>query len=184
MYISEIFAAITILCPSIIGLYFTNNSNNISTLIASYGVMMHCPFSFSLHMYKAFGKNDNTRTLLYKLDVIFIHIHSAITGYCWCLDLQIFEKLFHLFCIINIIISNPIKYPKIKNTIDILTGLGVIKSSFGLIFINFYLWLTSIIFWTIAFSIHNKKLLGPHSSSIMHILISIPQFCILKALNN
>jgi hypothetical protein len=181
---SEILSALTILLPSIVAVYFIKTNNNLPTSIASYGVILHCPFSFILHLYKATGNNPYIRTKLYKLDVIFIHIHGILTGISWALKIQKYEFVYHIICILNIIFADPLKNPEIKNKIDILTAIGVVKSSFGIFYRNYIYWCICVLFWIIAFAIHNKKLLGVLSSSVMHSLLTIPQFLMLATLDS
>lgn len=180
---SEIGSAITILFPSMVALYFIKTTNKLNVNIASFGVILHCPFSFALHLYKAFSNDHYIRTKLYKLDVIFIHIHGILTGISWALKIQKYELFYHIFCIFNLIFADPIKNPGIKNKIDILTAIGVVKSSFGIFYKNYVYWCICILFWINALVIHNKKIAGRLSSSIMHILLVIPQFLMLSTLN-
>jgi hypothetical protein len=181
---NEIGSAITILFPSIIALYFIKTSNKLGVYIASFGVILHCPFSFALHLYKAFGSNVIIRTKLYKLDAIFIHIGGILTGISWALKIQKYELFYHILCIFNLIFADPIKNPRIKNKIDILTAIGIVKSTFGIFYKNYVYWCICILFWINALVIHNKKLAGQLSSSIMHILLALPQFLMLATLNN
>jgi len=78
----EILAAIAIIGPTLISLYWIficdYNIYHLNTRIAGIGCIMHCPFSFALHIYKAYNINPIIRTKLFKLDVIFIHLHTLL----------------------------------------------------------------------------------------------------------
>ena len=95
---------------------------------------------------------------------------------------QYIELLYHTACIFHIILSDPLNKPKTKNTIDILCGIGVVKSSFGLAFRSLMLYGAAIVQWVILFTIHKKKLAGAHSAWIMHVMLTGPQLCLLHGI--
>jgi hypothetical protein len=176
----EIAAANAMLLPSLVAAYFVfSEGAKTETILAGLGPIMHCPFSYALHMHRALVDDPVTRTKIFKFDATFIHVHAFLTGYSWFLNINSFEFVYHIACIIHIFMSKPLEFPKQKNTIDILCGLGVVKSSFGLIYHDGNLWSFAILFWVIGFSIHNRKLFGVHSSTIFHLILAIPQFCIM-----
>lgn len=179
---AEIGAALGILLPSIVCYAFLTADVRASTWIASLGCMAHCPFSFMLHMHRAFSSDAVTRTWLYKLDASFIHVHSVLTGYSWGLRHQLTELIYHACSILHIYFALPLQNPNVKKVIDILAGLGAAKSSFGMAFRSLPLWACAVSFWVVLFSIHHKKLAGSHSSLIMHIMLAVPQYCMLRSL--
>lgn len=176
----EISAANSMLLPSLVAAYFLfSEGAKTETILAALGPMLHCPFSFALHMHRALVDDPVTRTKIFKFDASFIHLHAFLTGYSWFLQLNYYELIYHIACVLHIFNSKPLEFPKQKNTIDILCGLGVVKSSFGLIYHDGKLWSIAMLFWIIGFSIHNKKLFGVHSSVVFHTILAIPQFCIM-----
>jgi hypothetical protein len=183
--ISEILAAVSILCPSIISLIFISDPDvKDRTKIASYSSLLICPFSIMLHLYKAFGNNMIIQNKLYKGDVIFIHISNLVIAYSWNHNISKVEITYHIACIYNIIMSDTLKYPKNKNTIDYLAGLGYLKTSFDLFQTSILIWCLYIFSLVSLFLIHNKKLAGVHSSWIMHIMLAPSHYCMLYALEN
>ena len=181
----EIISAFSILTPSIVSCIFMLNPDvHLSTLLAGTGCIIHFPFSFSLHMHKAFSKNALIRTRIYKADVSFIHIHALITGYTWKMNYNYGELLYHSVCILYIVFSKPLYYPQTKSNIDILAAIGCAKSTFGLFFRSITLWTSAIILWIILFTVYKKKIAGLHSSWIMHVMLAGPQFCVLEGLQN
>jgi hypothetical protein len=177
----EIWAAQSMLLPSIVAASFAMDSAaKRETIVAAFGAMMHCPFSYVLHMHRALFDDPVTRTKIFKFDASFIHIHALLTGYAWFLQVSWLETIFHVCCIINIARSDPLGFPKSKNLIDVLCAVGVIKSSFGLSYRSKELWVCALIFLGLGFAIHNRKLLGPSSAFGFHILLAIPQYCIMR----
>lgn len=183
--ISEILASITIITPSLVSLIFISNPDvKTRTKIACYSSLLICPFSIMLHLYKAFGNNILIQNRLYKGDVICIHISNLVLAYSWNYNISNIEKEYHLACIYNIIISDTVKYPKNKNTIDYLAGLGYFKTSFNLFQTSILIWCLYIVSLITLFFIHNKKLAGVHSSWIMHTMLAPSHYCVLYALQN
>ena len=179
----EIGAAVGMLLPSLVcAYYFLNPNTKVATIIMAMGCMLHCPFSVCLHIHRALSFDAVTRNRIFKFDASFIHIHSLLSGYAWSMQPQYIELLYHGVCILHIIFSDPLKKPKVKNTIDILCGIGVVKSSFGLAFRSAMLYSAAIVQWVILFTIHNKKLAGVHSAWIMHVMLTGPQFCLLHGI--
>lgn len=180
---SELAAAITMAAPSIVCVWFLLQAAcRTATCLAATGCFLHFPFSFMLHMYKAVSTDTVLRARLFKLDICFIHIHSFITGCAWAMRPQYFEILFHGYCLLNIIIDDPLAKPAIKKRWDMCTVLGIMKSSFGMVYRNPGLWVLAHVFWIAAFLIYSRKLCGTANSAIMHSLLSVPQFCILASL--
>ena len=178
----EIWAALAILLPAMMaGSFMLFQDAKPDTVLVGLGCILHCPFSFTLHMHRALVDDPPMRTTIYKFDASFIHIQALLTGIAWFMKVSWVEAIFHTACIVHIIKSQPLAFPKQKNTIDILCALGVIKSSFGCIYRSQTLWGWAHIFWGIGFAIHNRKLLGAHSAAVFHVLLSIPQYCIMCA---
>ena len=77
---SEILAAISIIFPSLCCLFFIKFDEkfdkNFSKLnLVCFSIFFHAPWSFLLHLYRAFGNDSSIRTFLYKMDVKFHHIY-------------------------------------------------------------------------------------------------------------
>lgn len=179
----EIWAAQTMLLPSIVAATFALAKDaKPETKLGALGCVLHCSFSYSLHMHRALVDNPPQRTFLFKFDACFIHVASLLTGMAWFLTIPWIEVIFHTGCATHIILSEPLRYPNQKNTIDILAGGGVLLSSFGLFYRSQTLWGWAQLFWVIGFIIHNRKLCGSHSATIFHALLAIPQFCVMTAL--
>ena len=179
----EIAAAVGMLLPSLVcANYLIASNTKVATTIMAMGCVIHCPFSVCLHMHRAFSTDVVTRNRIFKFDASFIHIHSLFTGYAWSMHPQYIELLYHAVCIFYIILSDPLKKPKVRNTIDILSGIGVVKSSFGLAFRSLNLYGAAIVQWVILFTIYKKKLFGAHSAWIMHVMLAGPQFCLLQGI--
>ena len=97
--IGEILAAISMTFPSIIALIYMNKSHNESrknVYMACVGCIIHCPFSFSLHLYRGYGKNLFIRQILYHLDVSFIHIHLLLTSYSWEMRIKYIDLFYFM----------------------------------------------------------------------------------------
>lgn len=107
-----------------------------------------------------------------------------VTGFAWSMQFQFDEIIYHGGCILHILLSDPLNNPKVKHTIDIMAGLGVLKSSFGLLFRSLPLWTFAIFVWGCLLAIHYKKLAGAHSAWVMHVMLALPQYCVLDGLQN
>ena len=126
----EILAANVMLLPSIVAVSFIIDSGaKCETIIAGFGVIIHCPFSYVLHIHRGLYDNHVMRTKLFKFDASFIHIHALLTGYAWFLKINWIEVVYHACCIINIVRSNPLQFPKSKNKIDVLCAIGIIRNT-------------------------------------------------------
>ena len=183
LFWEEIAAATTMVLPSIVALpYFLSGGRN--ARIAAFGCMVHFPFSFALHLHRAVSSNLSTRTWLYKLDVIFIHFYALCHGYSWTLQIQWLEIVYHIACVLHIWMSDPLVNPSVKHTVDILAGIGTVKSSLGIILYDFSTWDTCMVWWIALFVIHNRKIFGQHSSWMMHVMLSVPENYMLHSLEN
>lgn len=179
----EIFAAAAMVLPSVVSASYLLKTTSDAVKLASMSCIMHCPWSVALHLQRAFSDNVRLRTKLYKFDVSFIHLHALLQGYSWTMTLQAGEVLYHMACIFHIATSDPMNHPKVKTKVDILAGLGVLKCAFGMIHYDAKVWAVVKLFWVVALLIHNKKLVGGSSSGIMHILLAVPQFCLLHSMH-
>lgn len=178
----EIFAAAAMILPSLVSASYLLKTTSDAVKLASIGCIMHCPWSVALHLQRAFSYNVHLRTKMYKFDVSFIHLHALLQGYSWTMTPQAGEVLYHVACILHIATSDPVNNLKVKTKVDILAGLGVLKCAFGMIRYDAKVWAVAKVFWVVALLIHNKNLMGGSSSGIMHILLAVPQFCLLHSL--
>lgn len=179
-------AAVTMLTPLIASLVwcFTDHlPNPAGTYISAFGCILHFPFSAVLHLYRAFGKNPITRTFLYKIDVTFILLHTLLGGYAWNLEISKVELAYYVLSILYLWSIDPLKHPATKRNVDVLSAVGVVLGSFGLLHRSAVFYAIALIVWTVAFSIYTMKLLGDHSSTIFHFLLGVPQYILLMGLN-
>ena len=186
--VGEIMAAFAIILPSIISFWFINlEPSNKNTNIAAFGCILHCPFSFLLHLHRGLFVRENNlvnhvRTILFKLDVCFIHIHSFLTGYSWNMEIETIETLYHLFCILHILSYRKNISQNGKKYINLGTACGVLLSSKRMYHCSIKKYIVSILSWLVLFKIYDLKLLGYYSSFVMHLMLSIPQFCLLSSI--
>ena len=178
-------------------LYFVpENKINKNVIISSLGCIVHYPFAYILHIHttkvnnKMINKSSNitkvnnnintfSNAFSYKLNIMSIHVHSLLIGYSWYLYYDYIEILYHGFCMLLIIISDPLRYQTQKNTIDVLAGMGIMKSSHSLFYKNNVLWIISIFCCFVSFIMHNKKIFNDIIPIIFYVLLAINQYCIL-----
>ena len=178
----EVFSAVTILLPSYICIRtLTVGHARDEIVLASIGCLLHAPWSFMLHMYKAYNPDGHLKRTLYILDISGIHLHSLLTGYSWYYMFGTYEQLqmwYHIACIIHHITYG---YDiEIQPRIELMIATGVALSAYPMIYTRPVLWVISQIIWGVAFWIHMGKVCGSFSGGIMHILLCIPQYCILQ----
>lgn len=181
--LSEVLAAFTILLPSAVCVskfVYSKKSLPNGTELACIGCMIHAPFSFSLHMYKAMCPCGELRRTLYAMDIIGIHIWGILTGFSWWYMHKRYKEiqfLYHLTCIVFIIdnVYNVSTQPFMEKNI----GIGAVLSTFPMIFSRPDLWFVSQMFWALAFWVHQRDIFGNMTSAIMHSLLVFPQYCIL-----
>lgn len=178
MRFSEIMAALTILAPSTVCILKLKTSSCGSKL-ACIGCIIHAPFSFSLHMYKAIYPNGELKRTLYAMDIIGIHVWAILTGFSWQYMHKMYKAvqlLYHFACILYIIdnVQDICTQPIMEKNI----GVGVVLSSLPFIIIKPDLWIISHAFWGVGFWVHHTKIFGDASSSVMHILLVVPQYCL------
>lgn len=176
----EVFSAITIFFPSYVCLRSLSLGHKDETILASIGCLIHAPWSFMLHMYKACNPNGHLRRTLYILDVSGIHVHSMLTGYSWFIHKRYnaYQTMYHVLCILHHVL-----YGYDVNTqprIEMLISIGVGLSAFPMIYTRPTLWIISQFVWGIALWIHVGKVCGSLSGGVMHILLCVPQYCILQ----
>jgi hypothetical protein len=128
------------------------------------------------------GRDEKTRTALYKLDASFIHVHSALQGISWSMRPSLLEVSLHIACVAHIIRSKPRRDPRVKDAISLFCALGVVVSSFEMIHRSVNLWIISMALWSVAFTVHRRRPFGIHSSSVFHVLLAGPEVCLLAAL--
>eukprot|EP01038_Epipyxis_sp_PR26KG_P008843 gene8843-11934_t len=181
----EVLAAIVMIAPSLVSLFWVlyPNTNPNGIFIGALGCVMHFPWSCMLHLYRAYGKNDKTRTIIFKFDVTFIHIHSIFQSYAWDMELPLFNLIFHSLSIIYIWYCDPLGKPVSKRYIDIMTALGIVLTSFPMTKRSVTCYAIAVAIWAVAFIIYAKKLFKDYSSAIFHILLAGPQFFLLYTLN-
>ena len=184
----EVLAALTMLSPTIVAacwVFWANDQqspNKVSITIAGMGCIIHFPWSAMLHIYRAYGKNPQIRTLLYKLDVTFIHVHAICQGYSWTLMLSPIECAYHGLAICFIWSSNPLLHVEQKRWIDIVASVGVLISSFGLYARSQHYYFAALLMWIIALSIHSMKLFGTEFQLWFHLILGGPQYCLMAGL--
>ena len=177
----EIWAAATMLIPSIVGLMVVLSSEtNASMFLSLLGCVIHCPFSFALHIHRAMSDDVETRTVLYKFDASAIHFHALLQGIAWTMTPQKLEILFHVGCITHIIVVKPLQNPKVKHRIDVLCAIGIIISSFGMFHRCFVRWVVAHLLWVVAFSIYRLH----YSNALFHTILAGPQYCLISSLSN
>lgn len=186
---AEILSAFAITLPTIVSIVYVLRGHGTIRLVSpahlcAFACMAHFPFSFALHLYRAFGSNIHIRTMLYKLDVIFIHLWALVTGFAWTFRYQFLETAYHFGCIAHIIICDPIHHLHEKRLISIKAAVGVLIGTFGLIRCNEYLWLCATSAWCMAYICHTETPFGAYSSAVMHILLVVPQTCLLQGLSS
>jgi hypothetical protein len=182
----EVIAAFTMIIPSLVSLYWILNDENLfptQTKIAGFGCMIHFPFSFMLHIYRAYGKDPQMRTLLYKFDVSFIHAHAFLQSFAWDLKCSVFQINYHLLSVAYIWHVDPLNYPTTKRNIDINTAIGVFCSLFPMKNRNFYCYIFTLLIFSVAFMVHSQKLCKEYSSTIFHILLGVPQYLLMRTTN-
>lgn len=186
--VGEIMAAFAIILPSIVSFWFiTQETSNKNTSIAAIGCILHCPFSFLLHLHRGLFVQENSsvnlvRTILLKLDVCFIHVHSFLTGYSWNMKIETVETLYHLVCVLHILSYKQHISQNGKKYINLGAVGGVLVSSRRLYHSSIKKYTVSILSWLVLFKIYDLKLLGNYSSFVMHLMLSIPQFCLLSSI--
>ena len=94
--LGELLRALTILVPSVVSLLWIFDFFGLvvfpdKTRVAALGCFLHCPWSFMLHLYRAFGINGWIRTLLYNS---FIHLHCLLQNYAFDMQLKLVPLLY------------------------------------------------------------------------------------------
>lgn len=180
---AEIGAALTMLVPFFVSLWFYRqpHSRN-ATKLASLGCMLHAPFSMALHVYRGTYNQDKVRTYLYKLDVAFMHVNMMIVGYAWSMRVQYHQLVYHGVSLMHLAYVRPLTNPTVKNRIDIIVAVCFVETWLGLLFRSWQDWTTSLFVSALFFIIHNQKIMGRHSSSVMHVMVALPEFLVMRCL--
>lgn len=184
----EVYAAFSMSLPTLVSLYWIYLPSILKQfpekiMVAGLGCMIHFPWSFMLHMYRAYGSNAVTRTTLFKLDVSFIHLHCLCNCYAWDMKLRFISLIFHLFAIIHIWYVDPITNPECKKQIDIFAAVGIVLTSYPMRFRSEGSHILALLLWLIAFLIYSKRVIGDYSSTLFHVLLAGPQFLMMRTIN-
>lgn len=180
---AEIGAALTMFAPFYVGLWFYKQPNSrTATKLASLGCMLHAPFSMVLHVYRGTYNQDKVRTYLYKLDVAFIHVNMMFVGYAWSMRIQYHQLVYHGVSLMHLAYVHPLSNPRVKTRIDIIVAVCFVESWLGLLFRSWQDWVTAVFVSALFFIIHNQKIMGRHSSSVMHVMVAIPEFIVMRCL--
>lgn len=184
----EIAAAYTITLPSIVSIFYLYMHFNYKITIAVVGCVLHMPYSINLHINKYNGYSAEIIDKAYKFDLDFIHIHSMITGFSWNLKVNYFEVILHLGCILinhNYLPTSGNDHTAIKfkkwNTY--LCIIGIFLSSYEMYNLDKKLYLISAIAWLLSAAVFLEFFKTKYKSAILHILLTIPQYCIVAALS-
>ena len=184
----EVYAAATMIVPSIVSFLwivhvFSKNTHYYNTLLAGIGCVMHFPWSAALHLYRAYGKCPERRTVLYKFDVSFIHIHCMCQNYAWDMRPRMVNVVYHVLSICHTWYVNPLSDPPCKRHMDIFAAFGIVCASFPMVSRSLHLYISAIALWGLAFFIYAKKAIGDYSPALFHLILAGPQFIMLYALN-
>lgn len=185
---TEVYAAISMGFPTLVSLYWIFLPNSLKQFpdkikLAAVGCMCHFPWSFMLHIYRAFGNNAETRTKLFKLDVSFIHFHCLCHSFAWDMKPRFISLVFHLLAIAHIWYVDPIVNPGCKRQIDIFAALGIFLASYPMRLRSGASYLMALTLWGLAFSVYSKRVIGDYSSALFHFLLAGPQYFMMHAVN-
>jgi hypothetical protein len=182
--LSEVSAAITMAAPTVVSLIVAaTNTLNLRTKIFMATMTLHFPFSCYLHIYRAFGQDPVVRMKLYKCDVAWIHVHTLVSGLLWTWPIiHIGEPMYHTLAIIHVVTSDPTKDTCAYKAVNLISGLGVILSSGNLYYFGADVYLISMAFWLLCYALHAQRFAGVWSSSVMHLLLAVPHYCCIHAL--
>mmetsp|Transcript_37317 Transcript_37317/g.116681 ORF Transcript_37317/g.116681 Transcript_37317/m.116681 type:complete len:288 (-) Transcript_37317:555-1418(-) len=179
----ELWAALTMLLPSVIAAAMVSKFPAPGMRLARLGCFMHAPWSCMLHTYRALGTSHQVRTWLYKLDVNFIHVHALLQGYAVRgLKHNTIDYTVHGVSMIYMWRSDPLADPSVKMVVNVLVGVACLQSTIHLWRRNRMAWLLSVLFGILAFWIHAAKPLGALSNAYFHALLSVPEYIVLKAI--
>mmetsp|Transcript_6963 Transcript_6963/g.7079 ORF Transcript_6963/g.7079 Transcript_6963/m.7079 type:complete len:234 (+) Transcript_6963:142-843(+) len=184
----DVYSALTVCFPTFVSLYwiFLPNSRKQfpeKVLLGAVGCIVHFPWSFMLHMYRAFGNCALTRTKLFKLDVSFIHFHCFCHSYAWDMKMRYISLFFHLFAIAHIWYVDPLTNPGCKKHIDIFAACGIFLTSYPMRSRCETSHFIALALWVLAFMVYSKRVIGDYSSALFHLLLAGPQYFILHAVN-
>ena len=185
----EILAAIAMAVPGIFSIYYLFFEekdliiNPLGTQICSISCLCHFPWSAGLHVYRAYGTDHVRRTYLYKADVAFHHIYSLSTRYSFALQFSLLETIFHVSCIIHLILCDPLKNPDRKKLIGLLSAIGLGSCAIDLFHRSPSHFYVALGVAALGFLIHHTELLGTYSPFWFHMCLAAPHYCVLKGLN-
>lgn len=185
----EILATIAMTVPGIFSIYylfFVEKDviiNPLGTRLSAISCLCHFPWSAGLHVYRAYGTDPVLRTYLYKVDVVFHHIYSLCTKYAFRLQFSLVDIIFHVSCILHLILCDPLKNPERKKIIGILSAIGLGSCAFYLFNRSFNHFYVALGVAASGFIIHHKELVGAYSPFLFHICLAVPHYYILQGLN-
>ena len=174
MDVYELFSAITTLIPSITVMYYSVFN------YATIGCLVHAPFSFMYHIKNSWDNNNITEyptnnLVYYKLDTIFILVHSFLAGVYLNGVLNVFDLVYMVYNILVII-----KLERKNSTLPILIGFGVIRNSFAMVYYSVYYFVLAYTFWALAFVVHYFDIGGRLNPTLFHLILCIPEYSIIK----
>ena len=185
----EILAAIAMSVPGIFSIYYLFFEekdviiNPLGTHICAISCLCHFPWSAGLHVYRAYGTDPIRRTYLYKADVAFHHIYSLSTRYAFALQFSLVETIFHVSCILHLMLCDPLKNPDRKKIIGVLSAIGLGSCAVDLFHRSSNHFYVALGVAAVGFLIHHRELLGTYSPFWFHICLAAPHYCVLKGLN-
>ena len=180
---AEIGAALSMFAPFYVGLWFYQQPDSrTATKLAGLGCMLHAPFSMALHVYRGTYNQDKVRTCLYKLDVGFMHVNMVVVGYAWSMRVQYHQIGYHFLSLLHLAYVDPLSNPRVKKRIDVIVACCFVETWLGLLFRAWQDWVTSLFVSSLFFLIHNQQFMGRHSSSVMHVMVALPEFLAMRCL--
>jgi len=112
-------------------------------------------------------------------------VWAGLAGFGWGLSYSFTGPLvaFHVVGIAHIWYNDPVKHPRVKLRMDMLGAIGVFFAAAGVWSVDggAVYGCVAYVTWVVAFVFYSQKLAGVWSSMIFHILLSIPQVCMLHA---
>jgi hypothetical protein len=180
---AEFGAALTMFVPFFVSLWFYRQPDSrTATKLAGLGCMLHVPFSMALHVYRGTYNQDKVRTYLYKLDVAFMHVNMVLVGYAWGMRVQYHQLVYHGVSLMHLAYVNPLINPRVKNRIDVIVACCFVETWLGLLFRSWQDWVTCLFVSSLFFLIHNQQFMGRHSSSVIHVMVALPEFLAMRCL--
>jgi len=117
--------------------------------------------------------------------VAFIHVDGALVDYAWHLRAPTAaEVLLKVASLLYLAWTDPRTKPVVKSHNDVLVAAAVFKSMYPMSHVNqnkrVYF---GLIVWALgALLVHTHKLVGDHSSWVMHLMLAFPKYFILRSI--